>query len=51
MTSNDFICDDCALEFTNRGEPSKDATWHNGKCCVCDETKAVTQVRDFGGSK
>lgn len=46
-TPNDFVCDDCGIEFI--GTTPEAATWHNGKCSICLNDKPVTQARDFVG--
>lgn len=52
------VCDDCGIEAHRltcleryNAEPTKAkktiSTYHNGKCEVCGEEKAVTEARDF----
>jgi hypothetical protein len=45
----DWICSDCG----HKAQPDKRriftvSTFHHGRCGVCGETKAVTELRDFG---
>lgn len=49
MSYPTWVCFDCG----NAAQPDKSkifavSTYHNGKCAVCGEIKAVTESRDFG---
>lgn len=51
----DWVCTDCGRQWGlwwDGGEyagPAKHcATFHNGKCGVCDKKKSVTEARDYG---
>lgn len=41
-----WICMDCGIEY-GKATPGC-ATFHNGKCAVCDQEKVVTESRDYG---
>lgn len=43
----DWICHTCGQEF-GRGMPEGHvATWHVGKCGICNKQTEVTEPRDF----
>lgn len=44
-----WICSDCGNKHGNR--KCGVATWHVDRCCICGETKEVTEPRDFGHLK
>lgn len=44
-----WVCHECGMKA--RGKPLRPwaiATYHHGKCDVCQEYKDVTEPRDFG---
>jgi hypothetical protein len=41
-----WACWDCGTKHGTRANFV--ASWHDGKCDVCKENKAVTEPRDFG---
>lgn len=45
-----WVCQRCG-ETYGRGRPSyiTVSTWHEDYCEVCNQLKAVTEIRDFGG--
>ena len=43
-----FICDICGNKYGTK-KPGYEATWHYGKCVICQkENVPVTEKRDFG---
>lgn len=48
MTYPEWICHDCAIVWC-RGRTPGIATWHEDTCGVCQQTKLVTEPRDYGG--
>ena len=44
-----WICHDCGVEHGRR--VPEIATYHNGKCDLCGEPRAVTEPRDYGHLK
>ena len=45
----DWICNSCGRKHGKRPEGNPyGATYHNGKCGVCNEMTEVTEPRDFG---
>jgi len=51
----DWVCHDCGREWgawwegsVYTGPSPHCATFHEGACSVCGETKVVTEARDFG---
>lgn len=44
-----WVCDDCGNKYGRR--KSDLATWHHGKCDVCETMTMVTEPRDFGHLK
>lgn len=43
------LCADCGNKYGRI--PCGEATWHMGKCGICDRLTAVTEPRDFGHLK
>ena len=41
-----WVCSDCGEKYGRRIPTC--ATWHVGKCGVCDKETMVTEPRDFG---
>lgn len=46
-----WVCHVCAAERDARISPDHIATWHTGKCGICEKTTTVTQPRDFGKTR
>lgn len=44
---NSWICADCAHKKGWKMALNHVATFHNGTCNVCNESKAVTEPRDY----
>lgn len=51
----DWVCRDCGHKWglwwsdgQYKGPARHCATFHQGKCNVCGETKGVTEARDYG---
>lgn len=45
----DWVCYDCGMKARGKPLPAWACpTYHEGKCDVCEETKDVTEPRDFG---
>lgn len=51
----DWVCRDCGKKWglwwdsnNYSGPVQHSATYHNGKCGVCQEMKDVTEARDYG---
>jgi len=42
------VCLECATERGARIPKGHQPTWHHGDCDICEESKAVTESRDFG---
>ena len=42
----EWVCQDCGTKASN-GKQFDISTWHKGVCGVCNETKDVTEPRDF----
>ena len=43
-----WVCHGCGIKAQGRPIMDGMSTYHEAKCDVCGETKAVTQPRDFG---
>lgn len=43
-----WVCLSCGTRYGRRRPFMLMATWHYGKCGVCELHKAVTEPRDFG---
>ena len=42
-----WVCADCAEKAGGNMPAHHIATWHNGKCGVCEQEVAVTEPRDY----
>lgn len=42
-----WTCHDCAVKSGGSMPDGHIATWHEGKCGCCEETKPVTEPRDY----
>lgn len=43
-----WTCYDCGIKYGKRPMSNHAATYHEGRCEVCKEAKAVTEPRDYG---
>lgn len=43
-----WICAECGKRYGRGMARNHVATWHDGKCDICDRSRPVTEPRDFG---
>jgi len=44
-----WVCEDCAMKYSNRDSYNGTITMHNNTCYICDETKMVGPSRKLFG--
>lgn len=46
-----WVCHPCGKRYGRNPEKRTLSTFHEGICSICGETRAVTEIRDYGYAK